>query len=157
MLVTNSRPILFLLLFEFLVDIILIVRFVLKRHDVSAKKCQRNYSVYFCAISCPKVTSKQAIALYSFAYFAFFITLVSNPHPFIASKVAWNLGYCWNYYVYAQLGKTDLQCSIFTNYYTTVKLGDNLGDLTKTLILVFAISKMNHCNALHYRLPNSYS
>ena len=91
---TRSRPILFMLLFKILVDIILIVRFVLKRHDASKKKCQRNYFVYFCAISCPKVTSKQAIPLYSFAYFASFITLVSNPHPFIASKVAWNLGYC---------------------------------------------------------------
>ena len=45
----------------------------------------RNYFVHFCAISLPKVTSKQAIPFYSCAYFTSFIKLVSNPHLFIAS------------------------------------------------------------------------
>ena len=54
----------------------------------------RNYFVHLCAISLPKVTSKQAIPFYSYAYFTSFIKLVSNTHPFIASKVARNLGSC---------------------------------------------------------------
>ena len=108
-------------------DVILIVRFWHAFHDISAKQCRRKYSSIFCEISRPERTSKQAIPLYSYVSFTPFIKLLSNPYiPLLRQKSPGILApVVWNYYVYVQMGKTDFQCSIFINYYTTVKLGND--------------------------------